>query len=103
LRQMIAGITATGLLTAALAACATTPPPDQGPPASDMASCKAEPVQSYVGQRAEQAVGAAILKASGARSLRWGPPDTAWTMDFREDRVNVQYDAKLVIERINCG
>jgi hypothetical protein len=96
-------MTAMGLLAATVAACATTPVPDQGSAPSGMASCKAEPVQSYVGQRADQAAGAAILKASGARSLRWGPPDTAWTMDFREDRVNVQYDANLIIERVSCG
>lgn len=103
MRQKTAGMTAMGLLTATVAACATKPVPDQDPAPSDLASCKAEPVQSYVGQRADQAAGAAILKASGARSLRWGPPDTAWTMDFREDRVNVQYDANLIIERVSCG
>jgi hypothetical protein len=48
-------------------------------------------------------VGAAILTASGARTLRWGPPNSAWTLDFREDRVNVQYDERLIIERITCG
>jgi hypothetical protein len=102
LTQKTVGIAAMGL-AAALAACATTPTPDQDSPASDITACKAEPAQSYVGQRADQAVGAAILKASGARSLRWGPPNSAWTMDFREDRVNVQYDERLIIERITCG
>ena len=66
-------------------------------------TCDAAPVQTYLGQQATQQNGTAILKASDARALRWGPPNAAWTMDYREDRVNVQYDAAMIIERITCG
>ena len=55
--------------------------------------CNAAPAQDRVGNDATQAMGEAILKDSGARSLRWGPPNAAWTMDYRDDRVNVRYDA----------
>ena len=94
------------VLVTSLAACSTTqgqPPAEavSGEPQPNM--CNAQPAQSYVGQRADQSVGAAILKASGARSLRWGPPNSAWTMDFREDRVSVQYDEGQIIQRITCG
>lgn len=96
------------LATIGLSGCVTTTaqtPPERStvltPP--DAVVCNADPVQIYVGQRADQAVGAAILKASGARTLRWGPPRSAWTMDFRQDRVNVEYDAGMIIERITCG
>ncbi len=65
--------------------------------------CNAAPVQNHVGQDATQSRGAAILKDSGARTLRWGPPGGAWTMDFRADRVNVAYDDQLMITRITCG
>jgi hypothetical protein len=100
------GLAAAGLAMVAAAGCTTgsTQGPQEpvlSPP--DATSCNAEPAQSFVGQRADQASGAAILKASGARTLRWGPPNSAWTMDFREDRVNVQYDERLIIERITCG
>lgn len=101
MRQKVIGLFAMGL-----AGCASTgadTPPELGIGTPGTSACNAEPVQSFVGQRADQAVGAAILKASGARTLRWGPPNSAWTMDFREDRVNVQYDERLIIERITCG
>jgi hypothetical protein len=66
-------------------------------------TCDAGAVQSYVGQQASGETGAAILSASKARALRWGPPNSAWTMDYREDRVNVRYDAGMTITAITCG
>ncbi len=66
-------------------------------------NCNALLAQSFVGQTATQETGAAIREASGARILRWGPPDSAWTMDYREDRVNVRYDRQMMITTISCG
>jgi hypothetical protein len=40
---------------------------------------------------------------SGARTLRWIAPDTAVTMDFRQDRLNVYVDSKGRIERFTCA
>ncbi|MGY6551120.1 MAG: I78 family peptidase inhibitor [Erythrobacter sp.] len=77
------------------------------PPISEQSGearlCNAEPAQYHLGEEATEARGAAILKDSNARSLRWGPPRAAWTMDYRQDRVNVQYDDKMVITAITCG
>lgn len=73
------------------------------PPPPNAMVCDAAAAQSFAGRGADQAVGDAILKASGARSLRWGPPNSAWTMDYREDRVNVRYDAQMTITDITCG
>ena len=72
------------------------------PPPAPMV-CNAAAAQSHVGRNASQSTGEAIIKDSGARSLRWGPPNAAWTMDYREDRVNVYQDASGNIERIGCG
>ena len=85
--------------------------PPYNPPASSPSEplprpagkCDANPAQSFVGQSASPETGAAILEASGARSLRWGPPDSAWTMDYREDRVNVRYGRDMVITTVTCG
>lgn len=94
----------TGAAAWALAGCATGGPkatPDlvaDGPMVCDAAAA-----QSRVGKRADQTAGEAILKASGARSLRWGPPNSAWTMDYRQDRVNVRYDSAMTIIEITCG
>ena len=60
-------------------------------------------MQSYVGQQATGEVGEAILVASKAKTLRWGPPNSVWTMDYREDRVNVRYDERMTITAVTCG
>lgn len=65
--------------------------------------CDAAPAQGYVGRKATQSIGEAIQQASGSRSLRWGAPNSAWTKDYREDRVNVRYDNAMIIETITCG
>jgi hypothetical protein len=65
--------------------------------------CNAEKAQYHIGHDATQQMGAAILKDSGARTLRWGPPGGAWTMDYRQDRVNVRYDETMKITGVTCG
>lgn len=95
-------------VTAGLAGCTAAgggaPPANAGAPEGGTAmTCDAGPAKSYVGTLADQAVGGAILKASGARMLRWGAPNSAWTMDYRQDRVNVRYDAAMTILDVTCG
>jgi hypothetical protein len=81
-----------------VAGCATTngTTPEGG-------TCDAEGGQSFVGKRATAETGAALLRATGAKQLRWGPPNSAMTMDFRQDRLNVFYNGAMVIERVTCG
>lgn len=91
---------------AALAACATTSADEPAAPApepGEAAMCDAAPAQSFVGRKATGEIGAQIVEATGARQLRWGPPRTAFTMDFRPDRVNVIYDDDMTITKITCG
>lgn len=88
-------------LALVLGACATTAqePPRRAP----AGQCDAARVQDRVGQRATAELGATLLRLTGARTLRWVPPRTAVTMDFRPDRLTVSYDDAMVIERISCG
>ena len=65
--------------------------------------CNAEPGQLFVGQKADAASGLAIRQATGADELRWAPPRSALTMDFRQGRVTVAYDDAMTITRITCG
>lgn len=85
-----------------LAGCATTGTPSAsgytGPN-----ECKPEKAQRFVGQKASTEVGNAVLKASGAGQLRWGPPRSGMTMDLRPDRVTVAYNDAMTIERVTCG
>jgi hypothetical protein len=109
MRQAAQRIAVTGILAAGLSACVVNigdEAPDRAeavPPPPVPMVCNAAPAQYHVGQDATQSMGEAILKDSGARTLRWGPPNAAWTMDLRQDRVNVRYDANMKIIDITCG
>ncbi|MBL0769663.1 hypothetical protein K5P26_08675 [Sphingopyxis sp. XHP0097] len=76
---------------------------DMGPPPPADMVCNADAVQSYVGQSVSAELGAAALRASGARTLRWGPPRSAMTMDYREDRLNIMYDDASKVTQVSCG
>ncbi|MCW2381564.1 MULTISPECIES: I78 family peptidase inhibitor [unclassified Sphingobium] len=91
------------LALAPLTACATATTSVGEPPMAGNGACSAEGLQSAIGQRATATLGADLLAKSGARTLRWGPPRSAMTMDYREDRLNISYDDAMMIERVNCG
>ena len=94
-------LTATALFT--LAAC-TTAQGGEGPAtANGQGACRSEQINQFVGQKADAALGAKMLEVSGARVLRWVAPGMAVTMDFREDRLTVTYDAAYVITQASCG
>ena len=87
-----------------LAACASVPPADEEPlRAMPEGDCNADPAKRFVGQRATSELGGRLLEVTGARVLRWVPPRTAVTMDYRPDRLTVSYDDNYIIERISCG
>jgi Peptidase inhibitor I78 family len=66
-------------------------------------TCAAESVQYAIGQKTSAELGSKLVKESGSRTLRWMPPRSAATMDYRPDRLNIAYDDDMVITRINCG
>lgn len=87
------------LCSVALAACAV-----RGEvPLQAGGKCHAEGLERYVGQPSTPENGAAILRESGARTLRWIPHGSAVTMDFSEQRVNVKLDPQSRIEAVTCG
>lgn len=73
------------------------------PPAVAEGPCRNEGLDRFVGQTASANLGAELLKLSGARTLRWGAPGMAMTMDFRADRLTVSYDGKMAITSARCG
>lgn len=87
---------------ALLSGCTTTPP-ETPPQNASGGTCNADAGTPFIGQTATTALGGQILSATGARTLRWGPPGGAMTMDYREDRVNVFYDDAQVIDRVTCA
>jgi len=87
-------------------ACTTTPPLEpqyQEREAGADYPCDASGLQDHIGHKASAKSGAVLLELSGARVLRWVPPRTAVTMDYRPDRLTVSYDDDMVITRISCG
>ena len=103
MRQAVIGLAAIGLAGCATSVADGAAGSAPEPGAGAALICNAEPAQYHVGHDATQAMGAAILKDSGARTLRWGAPNSAWTMDYRQDRVNVRYDGAMKIVEITCG
>lgn len=96
---------ASATLPMALVACAATAPaPDPAePPVRELEGlCDRQAGERFIGQKATAEVGAQLLEATGARSLRWVPPRTAVTMDYRPDRLTVSYDDNMVITSVSC-
>jgi len=84
-----------------LAACATTPiDPVVAEPAE---TCRKDGLASFVGQPATSALGAQMLRHSGARALRWVAKGMIVTMEYRGDRLTAYLDAANRVERVNCG
>ena len=86
-----------------LTACVTVEAPDAPPREIGAGVCTAEAASSLVGQTASSESGARALSLTRARTLRWGSPGAVWTMDYRQDRVNVRYDQTMAITEITCG
>ncbi|WHO41087.1 I78 family peptidase inhibitor [Sphingobium sp. AP49] len=77
--------------------------PGSAPPAMAEGPCKNDGLDRFTGQKASAELGAELLKASGAKTLRWGGPNAAMTMDFRPDRLTVSYDQAMIITSARCG
>ncbi|MFY8193497.1 I78 family peptidase inhibitor [Novosphingobium sp. B1] len=88
---------------ASLSACSQGTPPPEDLPAMPEGTCNGDAAQSMVGSKASAEVGTQLLKLTGARTLRWVPPRSAVTMDYRADRLTVSYDDNYTIVRISCG
>lgn len=98
--KTILALGASGLL---LMACAPVDAAEEPPAREPAGECNASGVQEHVGHRASAAAGQTLLQLTGARVLRWVPPGTAVTMDYRADRLTVSYDQNMIIEVISCG
>lgn len=79
----------------ALTACQTQMP-DQEETAPE--TCTASELQAFVGQPLS-----AMAVDNLAEPVRVIGPDTAVTMDYREDRLNIEHDSNRIITRIACG
>lgn len=66
-------------------------------------ACRGEGLAAFTGQPATTDLGARMLRATGARHLRWVAKGMMVTMDFRADRLTVYLDEANRVERASCG
>ena len=87
-----------------LAACtvATSNATADNPPAAP-AICRSDALSQFIGQPASQQLGVRMLRASGARVIRWVPKGGVVTMEFSPERLTVQLDGSNRVESASCG
>lgn len=81
-----------------LGACATT----EAAPDAGAGTCNAAAVQDLVGKPLA-ANEADAKKRAGAAAVRSYVTGAALTMDYREDRLNIETDANGMIVKLSCG
>lgn len=94
------------LVPISLAACATAAPSEPEIPVHGETpgyTCRSGPYEEFIGQVATSEVGARLLRASGARTIRWVQPGMQVTMDYREDRLTVRLASNNRIVTARCG
>lgn len=99
-----AALLAACMVLGGCAAAGASDAPETAQPAPEAGgACNASALADLVGQPRSDALGADAMKRSGARSLRWISPGMAVTMDFREDRLNIELDAANKVVSSRCG
>jgi peptidase inhibitor I78 family protein len=91
------------LAASLLGACSTAPAATPVHGVTPGHKCETDDTARFIGQPGTSETGAAIKQASHAAVLRWAPPGTMLTMDFREDRVTVHLDEANKVTEIKCG
>jgi len=91
-----------------LAGCAPATPPAEGNqmPKEQVpqgGGCDAAKAQSLVGEPESAAIAEQARQKSGARTVRWLRPGQIVTMEYRDDRLNLEVDAQGKIIKIRCG
>jgi hypothetical protein len=72
-------------------------------PVPGTGTCRNEALAQFVGQPATKALGARMLAATGAQTIRWAPFGTAVTMEYRAGRITVFLDSSNRVERAGCN
>lgn len=72
-------------------------------PEAPAMTCDADKVQWTLGQLADEALVAKAKMQAGAERMRVIKPGMAVTMDYREDRLNLDVDADNKVTRAYCS
>lgn len=87
----------------ALAACATAAPPPASVGPGGRYVCRQASYEEFIGRVASGEVAAELLRASGARTIRWVRPGMAMTMEYSEERLTVRLASNNRIVTASCG
>jgi hypothetical protein len=80
--------------------------PCMAQPASNSSSkreCSESAARFSIGQAYSDQLAERAREVSGARIVRRIEPGGAYTMELRADRLNLELDAKDVVQGVNCG
>ncbi len=103
---MIAKVAQAALL-ALTAACTTAAPAEEDdvPVHGVTPGYRCEPgrAQHLVGRPADSALAAEAQRLTRAAVVRWLRPGDIVTMEFREDRLNIELDERQRVRAIRCG
>jgi hypothetical protein len=65
--------------------------------------CDAKAAEFAVGKQASPQLLEQARTRSGAQNARILKPNDMITLEYRSDRLNLNTDAKLMVNRVNCG
>lgn len=65
--------------------------------------CGLAAAEEFIGRKDTPALRAEVARKVGHTRIRWLPPGTVVTMDYSEDRLNIDIDAGGVVVRARCG
>lgn len=74
-----------------------------GTPAATADACNSSAGGEAIGRKDTPALRAEMARKVGHGRIRWLPPGTIVTQDYRVDRLNVDIDAGGVVVRARCG
>ena len=77
--------------------------PDPNPGEEEQMTCDAKNMAWANGQLADEALVQKIRTDTGSKAVRVIKPGMMVTMDFREDRVNIDVDANNRVTNVRCG
>ncbi|NUT81791.1 MULTISPECIES: I78 family peptidase inhibitor [Pseudomonas] len=88
-----------------LSGCSSTSEstPDPVATESGYSRCEAKAAEFAIGKKASPQLLEQARTRAGAQNARILKPNDMVTLEYRSDRLNLNTDANLVINRVNCG
>ncbi|AVU77683.1 I78 family peptidase inhibitor [Pseudomonas rhizophila] len=93
------------LAVALLSGCSSTSESTPDPVATETgySRCEATAAEFAIGKKASPQLLEQARTRAGAQYARILKPNDMMTLEYRSDRLNLNTDANLIINRVNCG